>query len=64
VIINPFRNSGMEHTDKQFDLELSNLRAKLSQMGDMVMAQLDQALGCLSEHDVHGCASSKSNPRA
>jgi phosphate transport system protein len=44
----------MEHTDKQFDLELSNLRTKLSQMGDMVMAQLDQALGCLSEHDVHG----------
>src|ERR1700726_3641651 len=44
----------MEHTDKQFDLELSSLRTKLSQMGDMAMAQLDQALGGLSEHDVHG----------
>ncbi len=44
----------MEHTDKQFDPELFNLRTKLSQMGDMVMAQLDQALGCLSEHHVHG----------
>jgi phosphate transport system protein len=54
VIINPFRNLAMEHTDKQFDLELSSLRTKLSQMGDMAMAQLDQALGCLSEHDVHG----------
>jgi phosphate transport system protein len=44
----------MEHTDKQFDLELSNLRAKLSQMGDTVIAQIDSALGCLSEHDVRG----------
>jgi phosphate transport system protein len=54
VIINPFRNLAMEHTDKQFDLELSSLRTKLSQMGDMAMTQLDQALGCLSEHDVQG----------
>src|SRR6266481_1312342 len=44
----------MEHTDKQFDLELSNLRAKLGLMGDMVIAQIDRALGCLSEHDVRG----------
>lgn len=44
----------MEHTDKQFDLELSNLRTKLSQMGDTVIAQIDGALGCLSEHDVPG----------
>ena len=44
----------MEHTDKQFDLELSNLRTKLSQMGDLVVAQLDRALACLSEHDVRG----------
>jgi hypothetical protein len=50
----------MEHTDKQFDLELSSLRTKLSQMGDMAMAQLDQALGCLSEHDVHGARVSSS----
>jgi hypothetical protein len=60
VIINPFRNLAMEHTDKQFDLELSSLRTKLSQMGDMAMAQLDQALGCLSEHDVHGARVSSS----
>src|ERR1700674_2880422 len=44
----------MEHTHKKLDLELCDLRRKLSQMGDMVIAQLDQALGCLSEHDVHG----------
>jgi phosphate transport system protein len=44
----------MEHTDKQFDLDLSNLRTKLGQMGDVVIAQIDRALGCLSEHDVRG----------
>jgi phosphate transport system protein len=44
----------MERTHKKLDLELCDLRRKLSQMGDMVIAQLDQALGCLSEHDVHG----------
>jgi len=44
----------MEHTHKKLDLELCDLRTKLSQMGDMVIAQLDQALGCLSEHDIHG----------
>jgi phosphate transport system protein len=35
-------------------LELSTLRTKLSQMGEMVTAQIDRALGCLSEHDVSG----------
>jgi phosphate transport system protein len=44
----------MEHTDKQFDLELSNLRTKLGLMGDIVVAQIDRALDCLSEHDVRG----------
>ncbi len=44
----------MEHTDKRFDLELFNLRTKLSQMGDIVIAQIDGALACLSEHDVRG----------
>lgn len=44
----------MEHTDKRFDLELFNLRTKLSQMGDIVIAQIDGALGCLSEHDARG----------
>src|SRR5580700_6768290 len=47
----------MEHTDKQFDLELSNLRTKLGQMGEMVISQIDRALGCLSEHDVRGARS-------
>ena len=44
----------MEHTHKKLDLELSDLRTKLNQMGDMVIAQIDRALGCLSEHDVLG----------
>ena len=44
----------MEHTHKNFDLELSDLRTKLGQMGDLVIAQIESALGCLSQHDVHG----------
>jgi len=44
----------MEHTHKNFDLELSDLRTKLSQMGDLVVAQIENALACLSEHDVRG----------
>ena len=44
----------MEHTHKNIDLELSDLRTKLSQMGDLVIAQIESALVCLSEHDVHG----------
>jgi phosphate transport system protein len=44
----------MEHTHKNIDLELSDLRTKLSQMGDLVIAQIEGALVCLSEHDVRG----------
>jgi phosphate transport system protein len=44
----------LEHTHKKFDLELSELRTKLSQMGDLVIEQLERALACLSEHDVLG----------
>jgi phosphate transport system protein len=44
----------MEHTHKKFDLELSELRTKLSQMGDLVIEQMERALACLSEHDVLG----------
>ncbi len=44
----------MEHTHKNIDLELSDLRTKLSQMGDLVIAQIESALGCFSEHDVRG----------
>jgi phosphate transport system protein len=44
----------MEHTRKKFDLELSDLRTKLGQMGDLVIDQMERALACLSEHDVLG----------
>ena len=44
----------MEHTHKKFDLELSELRTKLGQMGDLVIDQMERALACLSEHDVLG----------
>jgi phosphate transport system regulatory protein PhoU len=47
-------SSAMEHTHKNFDLELSDLRAKLAQMGDLVIAQIENALACLSDHDVRG----------
>jgi len=42
----------MEHKHKKFDLELSDLRTKLGQMGDLVIEQMERALTCLSEHDV------------
>jgi phosphate transport system protein len=44
----------MEHTHKNIDLELSELRTKLGQMGDLVIAQTEMALACLSAHDVRG----------
>lgn len=44
----------MEHTHRKFDLELSELRTKLRQMGDLVIDQMERALACLSEHDVLG----------
>jgi phosphate transport system protein len=44
----------MEHNHKRFELELSDLRSKLSQMGNVVIEQMEQALACLSEHDVRG----------
>ena len=44
----------MEHTHKNIDLELSDLRTKLGQMGDLVIAQIESALACLSAHDVRG----------
>ena len=42
----------MVHEHKKFDLELSDLRTKLGQMGELVVAQLEAVLACLSEHDV------------
>jgi phosphate transport system protein len=44
----------MEHSHKKFELELSDLRAKLGRMGDLVVSQVERALGCLSEHDARG----------
>jgi phosphate transport system protein len=44
----------MEHTHKNIDLELSDLRSKLSQTGELVIAQIESALGCFSQHDVRG----------
>jgi phosphate transport system protein len=44
----------MEHTHKKLDLELSDLRTRLSQMGGLVIEQMERALGCLSEHDFRG----------
>ncbi len=44
----------MEHTHKNIDLELSDLRTKVNQMGDLLIAQIESALRCLSEHDVAG----------
>jgi phosphate transport system protein len=44
----------MEHNHKNFELELSELRSKLSQMGNLAIEQMEGALRCLSEHDVQG----------
>ena len=44
----------MEHTHKNIDLEISDLRTKLGQMGDLVIAQIESALACLNAHDVRG----------
>ena len=44
----------MEHTHKKLDRELSDLRTRLSQMGGLVIEQMERALGCLSEHDFRG----------
>jgi phosphate transport system protein len=54
IIRHLLRSPAMEHTHKKLDLELSDLRTRLSQMGGLVIAQIDRALGCLSEHDVRG----------
>jgi phosphate transport system protein len=44
----------MEHEHKKFEAELSDLRTRLNKMGDLVVAQIEAALACLSEHDVRG----------
>src|SRR5262245_2169148 len=42
----------MEHKHKTFHLELSELRTKVSAMGELVVEQLERALVCLKEHNV------------
>lgn len=42
----------MEHKHKTFPLELSELRTKVSEMGELVVEQLERALLCLQEHNV------------
>jgi phosphate transport system protein len=42
----------MEHKHKTFHLELSELRAKVTAMGELVLDQLERALVCLKDHNV------------
>ncbi len=42
----------MEHKHKRFKLELLDLSARLAQMGDIVIEQLETALRSLTEHDI------------
>jgi phosphate transport system protein len=42
----------MEHKHKTFHLELAELRTKVSEMGELVIEQLERALVCLKEHSV------------
>ena len=42
----------MEHKHKTFHLELSELRIKVTGMGELVIEQLERALACLKDHDV------------
>jgi phosphate transport system protein len=42
----------MEHQHKTFHLELAELRTKVSEMGELVIEQLERALVCLKKHNV------------
>ncbi|MBV8134455.1 MAG: phosphate signaling complex protein PhoU [Deltaproteobacteria bacterium] len=42
----------MEHKHRTFQLELSELRTRVSRMGELVIEQLEQALVCLTEHNI------------
>jgi phosphate transport system protein len=42
----------MEHKHKTFHLELAELRTKVSEMGELVIEQLERALVCLKEHNL------------
>jgi phosphate transport system protein len=42
----------MEHKHKTFHLELSELRTRVTGMGELVIEQLERALVCLKDHNV------------
>ena len=42
----------MEHKHRAFQLELSELRTKVSRMGELVIEQLERALLCLKERNI------------
>lgn len=42
----------MEHTNKRYSQELSELSAGVTRMGNLVVEQIDGALRCLAEHDI------------
>jgi len=44
----------MEHGHKTFHLELSELRTKVSGMGEPVIGQLEGALACPKDHHIGG----------
>jgi phosphate transport system protein len=46
-------NKVMEHTNKRYEHELGALSARLTQMGELVVAQLESALRSFAEHDIH-----------
>ena len=41
----------MEHTSKQFEIELEDLRSGLLAMGGLVEAQLERALEAIASHE-------------
>ena len=42
----------MEHKHRAFQLELAELRTKVSRMGELVIEQVERALVCLKERDI------------
>jgi phosphate transport system protein len=42
----------MEHTNKRYEHELSALSTRLTQMGELVVAQIESALRSFAEHDI------------
>jgi len=44
----------MEHQHKSLDEELSDLRRRVTEMGRLVVEQIESALRCFTEHDIRG----------